>query len=89
MGNVIGSIIAIAIPMVAVGIIYLSTDSLYPGKGRQWRERVRRLRGLLILVIPAFFSVILYKYYDFNPVTVFVRTLAIQWGVFFLICLKA
>lgn len=82
MGEVIWGIVAIAIPMVAVGIIYLATDSFSLGSGAQWRELPCRLRGLLILVIPLLVSIILYKYYDFNPVTVFVRALALQWGMF-------
>lgn len=82
MGKVIWGIVVIAIPMVAVGIIYLATDSFTLSTRGQWSKLMRRLRGLLILVIPALLSIILYKYYDFNPVTVFVRALALQWGMF-------
>lgn len=84
MGKVIWGIVVIAIPMVAVGIIYLATDSFTLSTRGQWSKLMRKLSGLLILVIPALFSIILYKYYDFNPVTVFVRALALQWGMFWL-----
>ena len=75
------AIISMMLPIMLCVLVNRIIDVFQVGS-RQFRSFFYTyLRGFLILIIPITVSVVLFIYFKFNPLTVFVRVLTLQWGI--------
>ena len=82
------AIISMMIPIMICVLINRVIDVCQIGSKCFRKSIAQSLKGLLVLIIPVTVSVILYLYFSFNPITTFVRTLAIEWGLYGVCCIS-